>query len=131
MKKITAMILAVLLAGTLAACGNTNSSDGPPGTSGATAETSQTDTANKEKSSTDASAAQNGDTEQTGGKALVAYFAYSENIGDTSGMEVDAITSASLNRNTSNTEGNLQIMAQVIEAETGGRYVSHTDGGTL
>ncbi len=52
---------------------------------------------------------------QDDGKALVAYFAYSENVGDTSSMEIDAITSASLNRETSNTEGNLQVMAQVIE----------------
>jgi len=52
-------------------------------------------------------------------KALVAYFAYSENMGDTSNMDVDAITSASLNRKTDNTEGNLQVMARVIEEETG------------
>ena len=48
-------------------------------------------------------------------RALVAYFAYSENIGDTSDMTVDAIASASVG-STDNTEGNLQIMAQVIEA---------------
>ncbi|MDO4293336.1 MAG: flavodoxin [Eubacteriales bacterium] len=53
------------------------------------------------------------------GKALVAYFAYSENMGDTSGMTVDAISSASLNRSTTNTEGNLQVMAKVIEEGTG------------
>ena len=34
---------------------------------------------------------------------LVAYFAYAENIGDTSGMSVDAIASASIGR-TSNRE---------------------------
>jgi flavodoxin len=43
---------------------------------------------------------------------LVIYFAYSENMGNTDGMSVDAITSASLNRHTDNIEGNLQIMAQ-------------------
>lgn len=50
--------------------------------------------------------------------ALVAYFAYSENMGDTSGMSVDAITSASVGQ-TSNTEGNLQVIAQVIQENTG------------
>lgn len=34
-------------------------------------------------------------------------------------MSVDAITSASLNRSTDNTEGNLQIMAQEIGEKTG------------
>ena len=42
-------------------------------------------------------------------RALVAYFAYSENIGDTSDMTVDAIASASVG-STDNTEGNLQII---------------------
>lgn len=48
----------------------------------------------------------------TARNTLVAYFAYSENIGDTSGMDVDAVTSASLNKKTSNSDGNLQVMAQ-------------------
>lgn len=48
------------------------------------------------------------------GNSLVVYFAYAENIGDTSGMSVDAVTSASLGP-TSNTEGNLQVMAEVIQ----------------
>ena len=56
--------------------------------------------------------------DQTGEKTLVAYFAYSENMGDTGNMDVDAIASASLNRKTDNTEGNLQVMARVIEEET-------------
>lgn len=43
---------------------------------------------------------------------------YSENMGDTSGMSVDAITSASVGP-TDNTEGNLQVMAQVIQENTG------------
>lgn len=50
--------------------------------------------------------------------ALVAYFTYSENMGDTSGMSVDAITSASVGP-TENTEGNLQVMAQVIRENMG------------
>ena len=50
-------------------------------------------------------------------KILVAYFTYAENIGDTSDMSVDAITSASL-RTTDNTEGNLQLMADMIQEKT-------------
>lgn len=50
--------------------------------------------------------------------ALVAYFAYSENMGDTSGMSVDAITSASVGP-TNNTEGNLQVIAQLIQESKG------------
>lgn len=53
------------------------------------------------------------------GSSLVAYFTYSENIGDTSDMSVDAISSASLNRDTKNTEGNLQVMAQEIVSKQG------------
>lgn len=49
---------------------------------------------------------------------MVAYFAYSENMGDTSDMSVDAITSASVGP-TDNTEGNLQVIAQVIQENTG------------
>lgn len=51
--------------------------------------------------------------------SLVAYFAYSENMGSTDGMSVDAVSSASLNSRTDNTEGNLQIMAQVIAEQKG------------
>ncbi|MCM1193989.1 MAG: hypothetical protein NC389_16375 [Acetatifactor muris] len=57
-------------------------------------------------------------------RVLVAYFAYSENMGDTSGMSVDAVTSASLNRDTANTEGNLQVMAQEIIEKKGGEVFS-------
>ena len=54
------------------------------------------------------------------GRTLVVYFDYSENMGDLSGMTVDAITSASLNAKTENTQGNLQVMAQTIQELTGG-----------
>lgn len=52
-------------------------------------------------------------------RTLVAYFDYSENMGDLTGMTVDAITSASLNAQTDNTRGNLQVMAQAIQEATG------------
>ena len=56
---------------------------------------------------------------EDGGGTLVVYFDYSENMGDLSGMTVDAITSASLNAKTENTQGNLQVMAQAIQEVTG------------
>ena len=56
---------------------------------------------------------------EDGSSALVVYFDYSENMGDLSGMTVDAITSASLNAKTENTQGNLQVMAQAIQEATG------------
>lgn len=57
--------------------------------------------------------------ENTGKKPIVIYFAYSENIGDTSNMSVDAVTSASLHESTKNTEGNMQVLAQEIAKRTG------------
>lgn len=110
MKKHIAVLLSLLLAVGMTACGgsNTDSTSKPSGSAG---------TSEQVQSPSEEETRENADSEsvQDGGKALVAYFAYSENVGDTSSMEIDAITSASLNRETSNTEGNLQVMAQVIE----------------
>lgn len=55
--------------------------------------------------------------EKTDSNVLVAYFAYSENMTMPENAEVDAITSASLNEKTNNSEGNLQIMSGVVEKE--------------
>lgn len=52
-------------------------------------------------------------------KALVVYFTYAENIGDTSGMSQDAVTSASLHKSTQNTQGNIQVMVSEIRKKTG------------
>ncbi len=53
-------------------------------------------TVQEEPEESETESADAGQTETAeGGKALVAYFAYNENIGDTSGMSVDAIASAS------------------------------------
>ena len=52
-------------------------------------------------------------------KALIVYFTYSENIGDTSNMEVDAITSASLHGEKLVSEGNMQVMVKEIQKKTG------------
>lgn len=100
-KKYTALILAFLIISVmLSACGKGSTSDST-------------------ESSSDIAGTESENPITTDGNTLVAYFAYSENIGDTSDMEVDAITSASLNRDTDNTEGNLQVMAQIIAEETG------------
>ena len=115
MKKSMVLILALLLMGTLAACGNSSTEDSAAGTGAS--EEQNTIASDTEEESSEISDAQSSGAAQAAGKALVAYFAYSENMGDTSGMEVDAIASASIN--TDNTEGNLQVMAQVIAEETG------------
>lgn len=52
-------------------------------------------------------------------KPLVIYFTYSENMGNTDNMSVDAITSASLHEPTKNTKGNMQVMAEEIKLKTG------------
>lgn len=56
-------------------------------------------------------------------KSLAAYFAYSENIGDTSSMSVDAVTSASLNEDTRNKQGNIQLMAGEIREKKALIYI--------
>ena len=52
------------------------------------------------------------------GKSIIIYFTYSENIGDTSKMSVDAITAASLHSPTENTIGNLRLMVDEIKERT-------------
>lgn len=114
MKKYLAILLSLVMIGTLAACGSSGTA-GQTGSAGSVSESTSSDTEAPQASTFDDGTA----PAPSSGKTLVAYFAYSENMGDTSGMEVDAISSASLNRRTNNTEGNLQVMAQVIEEETG------------
>lgn len=114
MKKYLALLLSLVMIGTLAACGSSGAA-GQTGSAGSVSESTSGDTEAPQANPSDNEIAPTPSSEKT----LVAYFAYSENMGDTSGMEVDAISSASLNRRTNNTEGNLQVMAQVIEEETG------------
>lgn len=52
-------------------------------------------------------------------KSLIVYFTYSENMGDTSGMNVDAITSASFHGEKLVAEGNMQVMVKEIQKMTG------------
>lgn len=114
MKKYLAILLSLVMIGTLVACGSSGTA-GQTGSADSVSESASGDTEAPQASPSDDGTA----PAPSSGKTLVAYFAYSENMGDTSGMEVDAISSASLNRRTYNAEGNLQVMAQVIEEETG------------
>ena len=104
MKKYVAFLLVFITTGMLAACGNSSTANQPNSTNAKILLENESEES---------------DSSQSDGKALVAYFAYSENIGDTSDMEIDAVSSASLNRKTSNEMGNLQTMANVIEKEKG------------
>ncbi|MCM1193964.1 MAG: hypothetical protein NC389_16245 [Acetatifactor muris] len=117
MKRIYMVLLCILFALSASACGNGQQSSG-------------TDTNPPSQPEADSKPQASSEEEQSApdyageGKVLVAYFAYSENMGDTSGMSVDAVTSASLNRDTDNTEGNLQVMAQEISGRNGAEVFS-------
>lgn len=52
------------------------------------------------------------------GKVLIAYFTRAENIGDT--MGVDAVLSASINILDGSVAGNVKLLANDIQALTGG-----------
>lgn len=106
-KSIVTLLVCGMILG-VTACGNQTTAETQQTTGSTEQETSEPQQEDNTNLSTESA------TEITGENALVAYFAYSENIGDTSNMTVDAISSASLGP-TDNTEGNLQIMAQVIE----------------
>ena len=109
MKKIITLTMAISLIFSLSACGGSSQGE----SSGRTETTRQTEQQAEENSTADIRQSETGNTDSAGGnKVLVAYFAYNENIGDTSAMDVDAITSASLNAHTDNELGNLQVMAQ-------------------
>ncbi|MCM1194295.1 MAG: NAD(P)H-dependent oxidoreductase [Acetatifactor muris] len=121
MKRFMIVAACMVLTLSLAACGNRSAPqddvrDALPQEEISSADQSQEEDAD---SGTGSSA-----EESQAGNILVAYFAYSENMGDTSGMGVDAVTSASLNKNTVNTEGNLQVMAQEISEKKGAEVFS-------
>lgn len=113
MKKLTSLVLCFVLALSLAACGNQESADSQRQPSSSTQQ--ESNVSSNQQSNEENRQDDTGSSTTTGeSKVLVAYFAYAENIGDTSSMDVDAIASASIGR-TSNKEGNLQLMAQIIQ----------------
>lgn len=118
-RKAVSMVLLICLIITLSSCGN------GAGGSAQTTDHSSSQKPLQSKEVTVDEQAQTAATEDTNSSnVLVAYFAFSENIGYTNAMGVDAITSASLNRHTDNTEGNLQVMAQAAVEATGGDLFS-------
>lgn len=119
MKKTILLLFTCCLIAALSACGRTTSADNNAEQTTPT-ESAEAETVQEEPEESETESADAGQTETAeGGKALVAYFAYNENIGDTSGMSVDAIASASLSSDPGNESGNLQVMAQVIQEQTG------------
>ena len=121
MRRIIVFVVTVCMMLSLAACGNprqnkpVGETETPPQVTQQSAEAVTVDPAQSETEHIEA------DSDR---KVLVVYFAYSENIGDTSGMDVDAVTSASLNKRTSNSDGNLQVMAREAAAVKNGDLFS-------
>lgn len=120
MKRLTAILLAGAMVFGLAACGSSQQASNNENQTAEAVTDTETVSQEEETSSAESVTSSNEEEPSQDGQSntLVAYFAYSENMGDTSGMSVDAITSASVGP-TDNTEGNLQVMAQVIEENTG------------
>lgn len=100
-RKIIAALLGGALALSVAACGSS---------------TASTSTSAASSQTTTQTAAVTGNS-----KALIIYFDYSENMGDTSGMTADAITSASLAGATIEgvTTNDLLVMKDEIQKQTG------------
>lgn len=130
MKRIISFLLGVLLLTGLGACGTTQAPSDTALGNETTQPSSTPSTEDGTKIETDSqptntdNAVNSSAQAETNGNTLIAYFAYNENIGDTSGMTVDAIASASLGQSTGNEYGNLQIIAQVIQERTGGNVHS-------
>ena len=122
MKKITAILLSVLLVLSLAACGDSNQNtveDTPAETEAATPTTELNDSSMEESTveSTDNETenAETSDTAETGsGKILIAYFSVMETDG------VDTVSGASRVAVNGEVLGNNEYIAQIIQRETGG-----------
>ncbi|MCM1228135.1 MAG: hypothetical protein NC320_12075 [Clostridium sp.] len=122
MKKFLILILSMVIALPLVACGNSVEQQTKENDISSTKTNNSLIETKSEyddilKNTTDTS--DNSSDKMQTGSILVAYFAYSENMGDTGGKSADAVASASLDQSTDNKEGNLQIMAQEISKEKG------------
>ena len=111
MKKITALVMAVVLAVSLAACGNTENSSGPQDSRTASQNREQTQAASRSEEGADGAA-------DSGGRILIAYFAVAEN------SEVDAVASASVMTLDGEAMGITEALANMIADETGGDLFS-------
>lgn len=113
MKKLIAMILAGMMALSLAACSGNAAQESaqaaPSGTDSSSAEAEEP-TASTENPSAEAA-------EDTGANMLVAYFSYAENADLPD--DVDASTSASIQMWNNETTGNTGVVADMIADATG------------
>lgn len=114
--KIRKIILTLMLGSiVLTGCGSNTTAERQirPVESTAEEHTSQDTPSVEDKEQNDVS-----EESEAGTKVLIAYFTRSDNI--TVDPDVDAISSASINLNGSESEGNLAIMADFIKEITGG-----------
>ena len=121
-KIITMGAAAVLAGGALAACGGAASQPAATTTAEATTESTVTEPALETTTAqTTTETAAETTAAKTGSGKLVIYFDYSENMGDTSGMTADAITSASLVGETHAgvDKNNILVIADEISKQTG------------
>ena len=109
MKKITALILSVVLVFSLAACSNTQQNDA-------------SDSVSSEAPSQVAESTPAEGTETKGSNILIAYFTYGENaeLSD----DVDASSSASIQIFNGEVTGNTGVMAHMIAEASGGELFS-------
>ena len=109
MKKITALILSVVLVFSLAACSNTQQND-------------VSDPVSSEAHSLVAESTPAEGTETEGSNILIAYFTYGENaeLSD----DVDASSSASIQIFNGEVTGNTGVMAHMIAEASGGELFS-------
>ena len=109
MKKYLSLLLAAVMAFSLAACRQTNAADRAASL--------------RSENDADASAAEmppEGSTAAADGNILIAYFSWAENATQpASGSEVDAVTSPSVTQ-----PGNVQQLAVWVQKETGGDLFS-------
>lgn len=133
MKKITALILSIVLVFSLAACSNTQQNDAPDPVSSeepsqvvesTPAEVTETEPPQAEDD-TDVSnteSASSGSEEAEGSNILIAYFTYGENaeLPD----DVDASATASIQIFNGEITGNTGVMAHMIAEASGGELFS-------
>ena len=112
MKKIImmGMVLVLMLTG----CGARANTETATATQmAATSTETMSETATVEIAETDDTGVETASQQQEGKKSLVIYFNYSDNI-DTTGLDADAISSASLSAGANGNTENLKLMAQEI-----------------
>lgn len=93
MKRLAVILLAGVMVLGLAACGSSQSAANSEKQTAETVEDTEITLQEEETNAEESTVSFDAEESQQDGQSnvLVAYFAYSENIGDTSGMSVDAI----------------------------------------